>query len=332
MATQPSIAVIGAGMAGVAAAHRLRDEGYTVRIIEANDRVGGRCATYRSGDAIFDYGAQYFTVRDPRFQSYVDDWLGRGIVTEWSRGFPGPDGEPRIDDIPRYCGTKGMDGMAADMVAGMDVRLDSKVDRIAAKGRQWEIWTTNFEVFLADAIVMTVPMPFVAKCIDAPPWGTLVAAETLMKPIRYKPTLTLMVELDGPSAIPEPGAIDVKRRFVDWIADNHRKGISPGCHTITIHAETKFSKDCFDASDSMIAKKLLKVAERWIGSGVRMWRVRRWQHAAPKTTTDDLSCVMSADPAPIVFAGDGFCGPRVEGAFVSGLEAAQTLIDQLSSR
>lgn len=42
------VAVLGAGVAGLAAAQALRDAGYTVAVFEARDRIGGRVATVRS--------------------------------------------------------------------------------------------------------------------------------------------------------------------------------------------------------------------------------------------------------------------------------------------
>ena len=42
------VAVLGAGVAGLAAAQALRDAGYTVAVFEARDRIGGRVATIRS--------------------------------------------------------------------------------------------------------------------------------------------------------------------------------------------------------------------------------------------------------------------------------------------
>jgi monoamine oxidase len=42
------VAVLGAGMAGLAAAQALRGAGYTVTVFEARDRIGGRVATVRS--------------------------------------------------------------------------------------------------------------------------------------------------------------------------------------------------------------------------------------------------------------------------------------------
>lgn len=45
--TAPRIVVVGAGLAGLTAALRLKQAGYTAQIYEASDRVGGRCWTLR---------------------------------------------------------------------------------------------------------------------------------------------------------------------------------------------------------------------------------------------------------------------------------------------
>jgi monoamine oxidase len=46
-AVAPRIAIVGAGLAGLAAAHTLRRAGYAAEVYEASDRVGGRCWTIR---------------------------------------------------------------------------------------------------------------------------------------------------------------------------------------------------------------------------------------------------------------------------------------------
>jgi monoamine oxidase len=49
-ATTPRIAVVGAGLAGLTVAYRLKQAGYTAQVYEASDRVGGRCYTLRRAD------------------------------------------------------------------------------------------------------------------------------------------------------------------------------------------------------------------------------------------------------------------------------------------
>ena len=53
------VAVLGAGIAGLVAAHELAKAGYAVTVLEATDRTGGRCRTYRGGDVVEEVdGAQ----------------------------------------------------------------------------------------------------------------------------------------------------------------------------------------------------------------------------------------------------------------------------------
>src|SRR5215204_933200 len=50
-ATAPRIVVVGAGLAGLTCAYRLKQAGYTAKVYEASDRVGGRCWTIRGAFA-----------------------------------------------------------------------------------------------------------------------------------------------------------------------------------------------------------------------------------------------------------------------------------------
>lgn len=75
-------AVIGAGMAGVACARTLVQAGHEVVVFEKSARPGGRTGTLESPFGGFDTGAQYFTVRDPRFQKALD--TVPGLCRAWS--------------------------------------------------------------------------------------------------------------------------------------------------------------------------------------------------------------------------------------------------------
>ena len=59
MACNKSVIVIGAGISGLAAAKKLSQNGFTVKVLEAQDRVGGRLRTNRSLGIAFDEGASW---------------------------------------------------------------------------------------------------------------------------------------------------------------------------------------------------------------------------------------------------------------------------------
>jgi monoamine oxidase len=54
-----SVIVIGAGISGLAAAKKLKEKGFTVTVLEAQEKVGGRLRTDRSLGLAFDEGASW---------------------------------------------------------------------------------------------------------------------------------------------------------------------------------------------------------------------------------------------------------------------------------
>jgi predicted NAD/FAD-dependent oxidoreductase len=69
----------------------------------------------------------------------------------------------------------------------------------------------------------------------------------------------------------------------------------------------------------------LAAAAPWLGSPVTHWRYHRWRYSQP-VQTFPARCYGIATAPPLVLAGDAFGGPRVEGAFLSGVAAARWLL------
>src|SRR5262245_25128802 len=121
--TQADVIVIGAGLSGLLAARQLNASGYRVVVLEKGNRAGGRLATHRMDEAVFDHGAQYFTALDPAFDDLVQDWQARGIVRLWATGFSLPDGNMKRDGQKRFCGVSGMSVIARHLAGELDVRV-----------------------------------------------------------------------------------------------------------------------------------------------------------------------------------------------------------------
>lgn len=322
------------------AAQRLQSNGVRVIVVDKGRGVGGRLATrwVETGEGekgYFDHGAQFFTVRESRFQSFVDEWLAAGLVREWARGFANGfannGGEPQHDGHPRYCGTAGMNSIARHLAKGVDVLTNTKVERVQKQNNQWRITLENGETLHAEALLLTPPAEQSLALLNAGEVALTDGTRAALEHISYDPCFAVLAVLDSPARLPEPGALQLQREPIAWIGDNHRKGISPDVFTITIHAGPEFTREYWDAEPEMIARKLLHAAGEWLRSPVQQWQVHRWRYSQPRVLHPE-SCLFVNDDAPLAFAGDGFGTPRVEGAAMSGLLAADKILEWEDAR
>ena len=72
-----SVIVVGAGVAGLTAARALQDDGITVTVLEARDRIGGRTWTTSVGEARVDMGAAW--IHGPKGNPVADIFEAAGI-------------------------------------------------------------------------------------------------------------------------------------------------------------------------------------------------------------------------------------------------------------
>ncbi|MDO8156036.1 FAD-binding protein [Bacillus toyonensis] len=79
--SDPRIVIVGAGLAGLTCAYRLKQAGYTAKIYEASERVGGRCHTRRGDFAdnqIVERGGEFIDVGQVAIQQLATE-LGLGL-------------------------------------------------------------------------------------------------------------------------------------------------------------------------------------------------------------------------------------------------------------
>ena len=74
MQTLPKTTIIGAGIAGLAAAVRLAVAGHKVTVFEANEGPGGKLSQFSMGDYRFDFGPSLLTM-----PQYIDELFKLGM-------------------------------------------------------------------------------------------------------------------------------------------------------------------------------------------------------------------------------------------------------------
>ncbi len=300
--------VVGAGLSGLLVARVCRDRGESVVVLEKSRGVGGRLATKRVGNAVFDQGAQFFTVRDPRFAGLVAEWKSCGVAVEWPDGPAG-----------RWIGRSGMTAIAKHLAEGIDVRREHRVASIERHGGGgWELAIDGQEGLSSDTLVVSAPLPQALALLAAGGVGLPSGLAEELGAVGYHPCLALLVVLDGPSQVPAEG-VALKEGSLRWVADNVAKGVSPGARAaVTLHSSAAFAREHYDRDEPGVAARLLLEARPWLGDAeVVSATLHRWTFSEPQATFRE-PCLWLPE-LRLGLCGDAFGGPRVEGAAVSGM-------------
>ena len=89
------IAIIGAGPAGLSAAHFLMQRGIRATVFEANDRIGGKSFSILNGDNMNEMGTCYTT----RSHTMIKGWMKDNGITLKRLGEARFDGEPVVNYV-----------------------------------------------------------------------------------------------------------------------------------------------------------------------------------------------------------------------------------------
>ena len=319
--TNSDCIVIGGGITGLIIANVLQRRGIKVTVLDKGRDIGGRSATRRishedSIEGVFDYGIQYFSVKSPQFQVWVDDWLEHNVIKEWCQGFGEADGKPR------YCGINGTRGIAKYLAKNLDVRTNTKAIEVSHE-KKWLVETQSDRQYQGDMLAITSPVPQSLSLLDASLIVLPLEIRFSLEQIEYDSCIAVLALLEKPSNIPAPGGIRNEDDSLAWLADNHQKGISPNGYAVTLHATPKFSNEYWDSDDAEIAYKLVTAAADYLDSPVIKYQVHRWREGLPKTFYNE-SCLALLD-LPLVMAGDAFVAPTIEGAVMSGMAAGELI-------
>ena len=320
--SRPNVVIIGAGMAGLTAAHQLQAK-CNVVVVDKGRGVGGRLATRRIGDATLDHGAQFMTTHTAEFAGVMAQLAGAGVATEWFHGRIGPSGAHDSDGHPRYRGVVSMNAVAKQLATGIDVRTSSLVKSVVSENDVWNVHMEDGTALVAHAVISTAPVPQTLALLENGDVALAVEDEAALLAVSYDPCLALMAVLDGPSGLVEPGAVDPDDGPIDWMADNAIKGIS-AVPAVTIHATAEFSRANWDASNDAIAEQLLLAADLASTAVIDSIQVQRWRYARPSVEHPERFLQLVGLP-PFVCAGDAFGGAKVEGAALSGSAAASAV-------
>src|ERR1700744_5103928 len=79
-----NVLVLGAGMAGLAAARALAERGMRPLVLEARDRVGGRIHSLQTGHGVVELGAEFVHGREPHLWALIEEAQAKTVERDGS--------------------------------------------------------------------------------------------------------------------------------------------------------------------------------------------------------------------------------------------------------
>lgn len=326
---QPKIAIIGAGIAGVSLARNLA--GFAdVTIFEKSRGLGGRMATRRRPDASFDHGAQYFTIRDPRFHAALEDALERGVIQTWDADLMETDPHGtirRLDDrSPRFVGVPGMTALTRFLADGLAVLCSLQVLSVEGEPGAWTLMTETGPFGPFDWIISSAPAPQTAKLLPLED-----NQRQALSSVQMNGCFTLMIRLPDEAALPF-AASRINHPVLSWIAANDSKPDRDPTPTVVVHANNGWSDRHLELAPEAVRDLMLEACETlypMIGwQDALSTDLHRWRYA---NVARPLGQPFLLDAErQIACCGDWCLGNRVEAAFLSGLALADALQTHLS--
>lgn len=326
------VLIVGAGMSGVVVARELYSQkSRSFKLIDKARSVGGRMATRRIDDAKFDHGAQFFTARSPQFKSQADQWLDKGFCKEWVRGF----GDNQDDGHPRYVGVSGMNQLVKNLAIDLPkekIALSEKILDVDLIDGLLTLTSETGAKFFSKTLVITSPLTQTIDMLKSfPKDERLSKILGSLAEVVYDPCIAVMGFFD-PEELPlDKFPAKSQQSPLAFVSDNYSKALSSKKASLTVHLSSEASHGLFTAHDDVVVDFVCHELRRHYHLK-RVTRpspveVHRWRFATPqKTLPNPYLQWAGPNGVKIYFAGEAFGGPKIEGAYLSGLGLGKALL------
>ncbi len=328
--TARSVAVVGAGISGLACARALAESGFSVTVFEKSRGPGGRMATRRTvSDLQIDHGAQYFTARDRQFQQCVESWQHDGLVAPWKARIVSLRSGRVIEvkqGTERFVGVPKMNSVCRQLASGLAIHYNTKISPPLGVDGRWQLFASDDkDLGRFDVVVLSAPASQTADLLQSVPHLAARASA-----VEMSACWAVMVSVEEGLQLPFDAAF-VHDSPLSWVARNNTKpGRSQHTEAWVLHASPEWSEANLELSGEVAEREL--VHEFWQAVGVvpkpiGFSQAHRWRYALPTSPLTER-CMFDAD-LQIGACGDWCGGPRVEGAFLSGMAVAGEVLGLL---
>lgn len=322
--THTPIAIIGAGVAGLAAARQLSSTEYM--IFEKSRGPGGRLASKRLDQLRADIGAQFFTVRDPRFEETISLAQKAGAIEAWSPRMGTFKNSKPIDSPDtqqRYVGAPYMNVLGRFLAESIEIQSETRIASVSKEGSRFVLTTTAGERYTADQVLVTAPVDQMSDLLSDFDINPIADKFTM------EPTWTTVVSTSEQLVTEEGKVLDAcfggDHPAFDFISIERSK---PGRDSdfIVIHSTPEWAKSHLEEEPDSVAQEMAAMINTTFNIQSQPVLAHRWRYARPTNPTVTTQKGVFQVDSGLWIAGDYLAGGRVEGSFLAGVEAAARIV------
>lgn len=337
------VAIVGAGVAGLATAYALRTLPIDVTVFEKSRGYGGRAATRGRYGCRYDHGASYFTAPTDRVERLVTAHLptdglikiGKPIWTFSEDGTLSRPTSP-YESSPKWTYRQGISrlGKLLARFSRSDIRTAVRIERLQHRKSRWILRDDDGQAHSSfDGVVLTPPAPQTANLLASSDveGARFARIQRAVDAVSYTSQFSFVFAFDR--AVSRPGnfygLVNADGEHpISWLSFEHDKpGHVRGDRSmIVVHTAPEWTDARVDQEPDGFVLEIKEMAEDILVADLRhpaWYDVQRWRYARP-TSALNGEMVTAGIGIGLFLAGDYVSGVgRVGDAIETGYAAAQ---------
>jgi predicted NAD/FAD-dependent oxidoreductase len=340
-------AIIGAGVAGLAAARivRQRMPEVVLTVYEKSRGLGGRVATRRRNGCVFDHGAQVIKAPDERTRQVLHHELADAALVEitapvWTFDAAGrlSVGDPALAER-QWAYRDGLSRLGKRLAGDTAVVREVRIAALMRQGTRWALHDdAGTLVGEADAVLLTPPAPQTSAILAQSQLDPVLRERliTALAPAQYRRCISVALGYARRFDPPWYAAVNADRQHpIVWLGLEHRKDPTraPADQSLLVaQLAPAASLAWWDMPLAELVAQLGPLVTALLADdpGAPLWADRQgWRYALPDGAADAATLASARDHG-LWFAGDFLTGVgRIHRAIASGEATGAALVAAL---